>query len=83
MAKKLVELSLKRLQVQENGSITDPKGNNVLTLSLVYPGPKQPLLSTVKALKLPDQADEDFTKLGYDERIVFKEDIFDRALLVA
>lgn len=82
MAQKLVELTVNKLSILKNGAVTTPRGANLLTVSLVYPGPRQPSQTTVKAVEFKNKLTLDFVGLGYDERILFKEEIFYRSLLV-
>jgi hypothetical protein len=90
MTRKTLEISLDRLEIQQNGEFLNREGRNVLSASLVYPAPGRPLLTTMKSLKLEQNQTIDFatgadpvTKKPYtwSDRLLFKEDVVERALL--
>jgi hypothetical protein len=81
---KNVEVLLKRVQVGENGEDGITTATTLLSISLTYPNVLTPTRSTVKALKLTDNTDIDFSvdlnpdtgrPYSYSDRIVFKETI--------
>ena len=91
MAKKLLEISLNKLRIEENGEVTRREGRNVLTASLIYPARGKRLVTTVKSLKLGDHQEVDFVggkdpatgrRYTWADRILFKEEIVDHSLLV-
>ena len=85
MAGKVLEITLKSLTVQRNGEITRPEGRNLLTATLIYPGPGKPTVTTVKPLQLGEGTTVDFDAAPYTyaDRILFKEEVIGPTLLVA
>jgi hypothetical protein len=85
MAGKVLEITLRSLRVERNGEITRPEGSNLLTATLIYPGPGKPTVTTVKPLQLGERTTVDFTAAPYTyaERILFKEEVVGPTLLVA
>jgi len=91
MSGKIVEIMLHSLKVLENGDVKE-EGNNVLTVSLVYPSPGNPILSTVKTLKLKDRDEAINYETGtnpdtgqlftYPDRILFKEEIYNETMII-
>ncbi|MCK5004084.1 MAG: hypothetical protein KAS21_03305 [Candidatus Aminicenantes bacterium] len=80
--KRTIEISLKNLEVKENGSIRNEEGNNYLTFSFYQND--HPLNPVIKELRLRDKVPIDFkrstnpiTKRRYDEleRLVVKTEI--------
>jgi hypothetical protein len=84
MAGKVLEITLKSLTVQHNGEITRPEGRNLLTATLIYPGPGKPTVTTVKPLQLGEGTTIDFEAAPYTyaDRILFKEEVIGPTLLV-
>ncbi len=85
MAGKVLEITLKSLTVQRNGEITRPEGRNVLTVTLIYPGPGKPTVTTVKPLQLGEESTTNFEAAPYTyaDRILFKEEVIGPTLLIA
>ncbi|HET9209107.1 MAG TPA: hypothetical protein VFR03_01850, partial [Thermoanaerobaculia bacterium] len=85
MAGRILEITLKSLTVQKNGEVTRQDGQNLLTVSLIYPGPGKPTVSTVKPLRLGEGTTLDFDAAPhtYADRILFKEEVVGPTLLVA
>lgn len=85
-----IEVLLKRVAVRENGELRRGDAASLLSFSLAYPNPVTPEWTTVKALKLSDNADIDYTRdrhpdtdrpYTFTDRIVFKETIAGRTEL--
>ena len=53
MARKVLEITLKSLTIQHNGEITRQEGRNLLTVSLIYPGPGKPTITTATLQHCP------------------------------
>jgi hypothetical protein len=85
MARKVLEITLKSLTIQHNGEITRQDGHNLLTVSLIYPGPGKPTITTVKPLSLGEGMTVNFDAAPYTyaDRILFKEEVIGPTLLVA
>ncbi|HEY9420384.1 MAG TPA: hypothetical protein VIW92_03135, partial [Thermoanaerobaculia bacterium] len=83
MPGRILEITLESLQVRENGEITRQEGRNLLSVSLVYPAPGKPLVTTVKPLRLGDNGTLDLTNAAYADRILFKEEVVGPTVLVA
>ena len=85
MAGRILEITLKSLTVQKNGEVTRQDGRNLLTVSLIYPCPGKPTVTTVKPLALGEGMTLNFDAAPhtYADRIVFKEEVIGPTLLVA
>jgi len=85
MAGRVLEITLKSLTVQKNGEVTRQDGQNLLTVSLIYPCPGKPTVSTVKPLRLGEGTTLNFDAAPYTyaDRILFKEEVIGPTLLVA
>jgi hypothetical protein len=85
MAGRTLEITLKSLTVQKNGEVTRQDGQNLLTVSLIYPCPGKPTVSTVKPLQLGEGTTLSFDAAPhtYADRILFKEEVVGPTLLVA
>jgi hypothetical protein len=84
MAGKVLEITLKSLTIQHNGEITREEGRNLLTVTLIYPGPGRPTVTTVKPLRLGEGMTVNFEAepFTYADRILFKEEVIGPTLLV-
>lgn len=87
---KTVEVLLKRVQIGENGEDGVATAATIFTVSLAYPNAVTPTRSTVKTLKLKDNANIDFATgsnpatnrpYTYADRIIFKEMIHGKTAL--
>lgn len=85
------ELSLKSLSIEENGDIRKKTASNGLVVSLVYPTPGKPVVTTVKELRLTDDQVIDFDQgvnpgtgqpYTWSERILLKEEIEGSSYLI-
>jgi hypothetical protein len=79
-----IEVLLKRVQIGQNGEDEIAAAATLLSASLAYPNEITPTRTSVKALKLKDNADIDFSAgtdpatnapYTYADRVVFKETI--------
>jgi hypothetical protein len=84
MAGRILEITLKSLTVQKNGEVTRPDGQNQLTVSLIYPCPGKPTLTTTRPLTLGEGTaiDYDAAPYTYADRILFKEEVMGPTMLV-
>jgi hypothetical protein len=84
MAGRILEITLKSLTVQKNGEVTRPDGQNQLTVSLIYPCPGKPTVTTTRPLTLGEGTtiDYDAASYTYADRILFKEKVVGPTMLV-
>jgi hypothetical protein len=82
MAGRILEITLKSLTVQKNGEVTRQDGRNLLTVSLIYPCPGKPTVTTVKSLALREGVTQNFETASYADQILFKEEVIGPTLLV-
>lgn len=82
MAGRILEITLKSLTVQKNGEVTRQDGRNLLTVSLIYPSPGKPMVTTVKSLALRGGETHNFETASYADQILFKEEVVGPTLLV-
>jgi hypothetical protein len=84
MAGRILEITLKSLTVQKNGEVTRPDGQNQLTVSLIYPCPGKPTVTTSRPLTLGEGTaiDYDAAPYTYADRILFKEEVMGPTMLV-
>ena len=84
MAGRILEITLKSLTVQKNGEVTRPDGQNQLTVSLIYPCPGKPALTTSRPLTLGEGTTIDYGAAPhtYADRIFFKEEVMGPTMLV-
>jgi hypothetical protein len=84
MAGRVLEITLRSLTVQKNGEVTRPDGRNQLTVSLIYPGPGRPAVTTSRPLKLGEgtTVHYDAPPHTYADRILFKEEVMGPTMLV-
>lgn len=84
MAGRILEITLKSLTVQKNGEVTRQDGRNLLTVSLIYPCPGKPTVTTVKPLTLGENMTLNFDAAShtYADRILFKEEVIGPTMLV-
>lgn len=84
MAGRILEITLKSLTVQKNGEVTRQDGRNLLTVSLIYPCPGKPTVTTARPLRLGEETtiNYDAAPYTYADRILFKEQVIGPTLLV-
>jgi hypothetical protein len=84
MAGRILEITLKSLTVQKNGEVTRPDGQNQLTVSLIYPCPGKPTVTTTRPLTLGEGTtiDYDAASYTYADRILFKEKVVGPTMLI-
>jgi hypothetical protein len=84
MAGRVLEITLKSLTVQKNGEVTRQDGQNLLTVSLIYPCPGKPTVTTTRPLALGEGTtiDYDAAPYTYANRILFKEEVVGSTMLV-
>lgn len=82
MAGRILEVTLKSLTVQKNGEVTRQDGQNLLTVSLIYPCPGKPTVTTARPLRLGEGATINFDARPYRDRILFKEEVIGPTVLV-
>ncbi|MFL6263856.1 MAG: hypothetical protein ACJ76Y_29545 [Thermoanaerobaculia bacterium] len=84
MAGRILEITLRSLAVQKNGEVTRPDGQNQLTVSLIYPYPGKPTVTTSRPLTLGEGTaiDYDAAPYTYADRILLKEKVMGPTMLV-
>lgn len=84
MAGRVLEITLKSLTVQKNGEVTRQGGQNLLTVSLIYPCPGKPTVTTARPLRLGEGETINFDAAPYTyaNRVLFKEEVIGPTVLV-
>ena len=77
---KVIEVTLEQITVNQNGRVDspdDPKANNKIILSLIYPKAGQPIVVTIREVKLADGIPFEYDEAthGFDKKLVFKEEV--------
>jgi hypothetical protein len=90
MMSKTIQILLKRLEVGENGEDANTTATTLLSVSLICPNPLTQQRSTVKSVKLADNANIDYAggtnpatgqPYSFEDRVFFKETIQGRTAL--
>lgn len=82
MAGRILEVTLRSLTVQKNGEVTRQDGQNLLSVSLIYPCPGKPTVTTVRPLRLGEGTTISFDAMPYKDRVLFKEEVIGPTALV-
>ncbi len=84
MAGRILEVTLKSLTVQKNGEVTRQDGHNLLTVSLIYPCPGKPTVTTARPVRLGEGTtiNYDAAPYTYKDRILIKEEVIGPTVLV-
>lgn len=82
MAGRILEVTLRSLTVQKNGEVTRQDGHNLLTVSLIYPCPGKPTVTTARPVRLGEGTTINYDTMPYKDRILFKEEVIGPTVLV-
>ena len=69
------EITLERIEVNENGRFKDKEAVCALAAALVYPRAGVSQVATIKELKLADKKAHQYSSKDYQTRILFKESV--------
>jgi hypothetical protein len=68
----IFQIKLKSITIIENGKVKEGEGNNLLSVSLVYPNPQMQAPTTVMEVQLQDNKTLELTGLPLKDQIIFK-----------
>lgn len=71
----IFQIKLKSLTIIENGQIEEGEGNNVLSVSLIYPMPQNPSPTSVFAIKLEDKEMLNAVDIPIKNQFIYKGQI--------
>jgi len=69
-----LEITLKSIEVKENGTINAIEGVNALSATLFFPKAGIPSVETIRKFKLKDNEVKDLSGLPFQEKLIFKQE---------
>ncbi len=73
MNKKAIQMKIEDVTVLKNGRADVDEANNQILLTLYYPSPGKPTVTSIRSVKLVDR--QLFRVEGLDQKLVFKEEV--------
>ncbi|MDF9796829.1 hypothetical protein OKW21_002092 [Catalinimonas alkaloidigena] len=68
----IFQIKLKSITIIENGKVSEGEGNNLLSMSLIYPNPQMQAPTTVMEVQLQDNKTLDLAGIPLKDQVIFK-----------